>query len=62
MVRTKPGSQTITPTLTPTHARTRTHARNGWIDEATDKTDFLFGDKQENDTHLKMGVTDRLTD
>ncbi len=43
------------------------HARNGWIDEVTDKTDrqadFLFGDGQENDTHLKRRrVTDRLTD
>lgn len=40
-----------------------THARNGWRDEVAEKrqTDFLFGDKQENDTHIKEEEGDRQT-
>lgn len=53
MVKTKPGSQPIKPTP----------RRNGWWDEVAEKirqTDFLFGDKQENDTHIKEEEGDRL--
>ena len=53
MVKTTPGSHTITPTRD-SYTRSR---------DKTDRPTSSFGDEQENDTHLKRRrVTDRVTD
>lgn len=50
---TKPHIQTITPTLTPTCAEL--------IDQAADKTDFLFEDRLLGDILLEVEEGDRQT-
>ena len=48
-----------------THTREYTCKRqmDRWSESQDRQTDFLLGDRQENDTHLKRRrVTDRLTD
>lgn len=60
MVKTTPGSQNH---HTHSNSHTHMHSCDKRMDRQDRQADFLFGDKQENDTHLKMRrVTDRLTD